>query len=134
MRISYLRAHPSCCCRLMGCSGPDPVGHLVTQLQMSSLFSRWGAVEEEWAMPGVDSTTSWCDHKSVPADADHEAIPGLVKLARRARHQVVESDWAFSRDDLQQPRQAVYEWGSGSRGTYKRFNARVLDTMYRKTR
>ena len=77
-------------------------------------------------MPGADSTTRWCDHEIVPADADYEDVPGLVKLARRARQQVVEFDWAFSRDDLQRLRQAVYEWGSRSQGSYRRLNARVL--------
>jgi len=47
VRISYLRGHPSCFGRLMGRTGPDPAGHLVTQPQMSSLLSRWPTVEEE---------------------------------------------------------------------------------------
>jgi hypothetical protein len=58
--------------------------------------------------------------------ADYEDLPGLVKLARRARNHVVEFDWAFTRNELEQLRRAVFEWSSPSVGRYKCFAARLL--------
>lgn len=81
-------------------------------------------------MPAAISTTRWRDQPIVPND--YEDVPALVKLARRARGLVVEFDWAFSRDDLQRLRRAVYEWGSGVRGAYRCFDARVPAAINRR--
>ena len=48
-------------------------------------------------MPAALSTTQWRDQRIVPAN--YESIAALVKLARKARGQAVEFDWAFGRDD-----------------------------------
>jgi hypothetical protein len=75
-------------------------------------------------MPAATSSTRWRDQPIIPED--YKDVPALVKLARKARWQPVEFDWSFSRDDLQHLRRAAYEWGSGVRGAYKYFDARVL--------
>lgn len=75
-------------------------------------------------MPADTSKTRWRDQRIAPTD--YEDVAALVKLARQARGQVVDFDWTFSGDDLEQLRRAVYEWGSRVQGRYKCFDARVL--------
>jgi hypothetical protein len=90
------------------------------------MLARWQSRIGE-TMPAAISTARWRDQPVVPAD--YEDVPALVKLAREARGQVVEFDWAFGRDDLQRLRRAVFEWGSVAQGRYKRFDARMLEAI-----
>lgn len=75
-------------------------------------------------MPEPSSTTRWRDQPIIPTD--YSDVHALVKLAHRARRKVVEFDWVFSDDELRRMRRAVFEWGSGVRGSYRCFDARVL--------
>lgn len=75
--------------------------------------------------------TRWQDQSQAVVPDDYDDVYGLVKLAKRAIQQVVEFDWAFSRDDLERLRRAVYEWGSQDRGSYRRFAARLLAAINR---
>ncbi len=75
-------------------------------------------------MPAAISTTRWRDEAIVPQD--YENRDSLIKVARKARGQIVDFNWIFSRGDLLCLRRAVHEWGRPSTGRYKCFDARVL--------
>jgi hypothetical protein len=75
-------------------------------------------------MREAGTTTRWRNKPIGPGNYDD--VPALVKLARLLRREIVEFDWAFSRDELLSLQRAVFEWGSHVRGTYKCFDSRVL--------
>lgn len=77
--------------------------------------------------PGQDDAVRWRDQAVVPDD--YENLAALVRAARRARSRFVEFDWRFSLEELRSLRAAVHEWGSGSVGSYKCFDARILDAI-----
>ncbi len=72
----------------------------------------------------TETATRWRNKPIVPASYDD--IPALVKLARRLRREIVEFDWIFTRDELLGLRRAVFEWDTQVRGTYRRFDSRIL--------
>ena len=73
------------------------------------------------------SMTRWRDEPLIPQD--YENIASLVKVAQEASDRIIEFDWAFSRDDLQKLRRAVFEWGTPVKGRYKYFDACVLTAI-----
>lgn len=75
-------------------------------------------------MPAAISTTQWRDEAVMPQD--YEDVATLIKVARKARGQIVDFSWILNRADLLSLRRAVYEWGRGSSGRYRCFDARVL--------
>lgn len=75
----------------------------------------------------MTATSSWAKWRDTPIVPEgYDDVAQLVRLARRARKQIIEFEWRFSEQVLRSLRENVHESFSGVVGRYKTFAARVL--------